>query len=136
MRLPQEECGAQKQRPKWTFHPRKIKMSPNQEAIATLTRPNPFAALFQEIADIAQAALRRSAYFELRDVSCDFSGGILTLYGKVPTYHLKQLAQASVAEVPGVVEVHNRVEVTSPRDYQNTNHGWREHEALVSAQPG
>ena len=79
-----------------------------------LDRPNPFAALFQEIAEIAQQVLRQSSYFELRDVSCEFSGGILTLRGRVPSYHLKQLAQASVADVPGVVEVHNRVEVVTP----------------------
>ena len=111
-------------------------MLPNQEAIAALARPNPFAALFQEIAEIAQAALRRSAYFELRNVSCDFSGGVLTLYGRVPTYHLKQLAQASVAEVPGVVEIHNRLEVAASGAFQNPNTGWREHEMLASAQPG
>jgi osmotically-inducible protein OsmY len=111
-------------------------MSHNQEAIAALTRPNPFAVLFQEIAEIAQTALRRSAYVELRDVSCEFSGGILTLQGRVPTYHLKQLAQASVAEVPGVVEVHNRVEVAPPRSSENADIGWREHEMLASAQLG
>jgi hypothetical protein len=90
---------------------RRTIMSPNRKPTATLERPNPFAVLFQEIAETAQAVLRRSPYFELRDVSCDFSGGILTLRGCVPSYHLKQLAQASVVEVPGVVEVHNRVEV-------------------------
>jgi osmotically-inducible protein OsmY len=111
-------------------------MLPNQEAIAALTRPNPFAALFQEIAEIAQAALRRSAYFELRNVSCDYSGGILTLRGRVPTYHMKQMAQASVAEVPGVVEVHNRLEVTTSSDFHNPNVAWREHDMLVSAELG
>jgi len=111
-------------------------MSNDQEAMAVLTAPNPFATLFQEIAEIAQAVLRRSSYFELRDVSCDFSGGILTLRGRVPTYHLKQLAQASVADVPGVVEVHNRVEVTSARISSTLNTGWREHEMLASAQLG
>jgi osmotically-inducible protein OsmY len=111
-------------------------MSSDQEAMTVLSRPNPFAALFQEIAEIAQAVLRRSSYFELHNVSCDFSGGILTLRGRVPTYHLKQLAQASVADVPGVVEVHNRLEVTSARVSQALNAGWREHEMLASAQPG
>jgi osmotically-inducible protein OsmY len=106
-------------------------MLPHERLTATLDRPNPFAALFQEISEIAQQVLRRSSYFELRDVSCDFSGGILTLRGRVPSYHLKQLAQASVAEVPGVVEVHNRVEVVSPT--LSRNDGWREHEAMVSA---
>jgi osmotically-inducible protein OsmY len=108
-------------------------MSPNQQATAALTRANPFATLFQEIAEIAQAALRQSPYFELHNVSCDFSGGILTLHGRLPTYYLKQLAQASVAEVPGVIEVHNRVEVTAPRAIDDAKIGWREHEMLASA---
>jgi hypothetical protein len=108
-------------------------MSNEQEALAVLSQPNPFVTLFREIAEIAQAALRRSAYFELRNVSCDYSGGILTLHGRVPTYHLKQIAQASVADLPGVVEVHNRLEVTPDRGLSNLNTGWREHEMLASA---
>ncbi|MCE5267721.1 MAG: BON domain-containing protein [Planctomycetaceae bacterium] len=90
-------------------------MSPHRQPMAVMDRPNPFAALFQEITEIAQAALRRSAYFELRDVTCDFRGGVLTLRGRLPSYHLKQLAQTAVAEVPGVVEVDNRVEVATQR---------------------
>ncbi len=89
-------------------------MLANRDPTALLERPNPFAALFQEIAAFAQTKLRRSSYFELRDVCCDFSGGVLTLQGRVPSYHLKQLAQARVAEVPGVLEVDNRVEVVMP----------------------
>lgn len=108
-------------------------MSHDQQAAAVLTSPNPFAALFREIADVAQATLRRSAYFELRDLSCDFSGGILTLHGSVPTYYLKQIAQASVIDVPGVVEVHNRVEVTPARVTSGLNATWREQELLASA---
>ena len=105
-------------------------MSPYQEPRPLLDRPNPFAVLFQEIAELAQATLRQSPYFELRAVSCDFSGGILTLRGHLPSYHLKQLAQATVAEVPGVVEVHNQVEVVTPRPAQN--HGWSRPSTLLS----
>ena len=89
-------------------------MPANRQPSAVLSRPNPFAALFQEITDIAQQLLRQSSYFELHNVSCDFSGGVLTLQGRVPSYHLKQLAQTSVADVPGVVEIHNHLEVTPP----------------------
>jgi osmotically-inducible protein OsmY len=96
-------------------------MSAKGSLNSVLGRPNPFAVLFEEITEIAQQMLRQSSYFELRDVSCDFSGGILTLRGRVPSYHLKQLAQASVASVPGVVEVHNHVEVMSPRMPQNSS---------------
>ena len=106
-------------------------MSPNRLPTAMLARPNPFAALFQEIAEIAQQVLRQSSYFELRDVACEFSGGILTLRGRVPSYHLKQLAQASVADVPGVVEVHNRVEVVTPGRVAH-NLRWKAHEAMIS----
>jgi osmotically-inducible protein OsmY len=108
-------------------------MSPHQQTIATPTRPNPFALLFQEIAEAAQAVLRQSAYLELHSVSCDFSGGVLTLRGRVPTYYLKQLAQASVADVPGVIEIHNRVEVAVPHELRNSTADWREHKMLASA---
>jgi hypothetical protein len=106
-------------------------MAPDPRATAVLGRSNPFAALFEEIAEMAQRVLRQSSYFELREVSCDFSGGVLTLRGHVPSYHLKQLAQASVADVPGVIEVHNRVEVVTPRAPHDL--GWKEHEAMASA---
>ena len=81
------------------------------EPVGVLNRPNPFSSLFWEIAETARATLRRSAYFELRNLSCDFSGGVLTLTGRVPSYHLKQLAQTAVADLPGVVEIDNHVEV-------------------------
>ncbi len=108
-------------------------MSPRQLATTRLARPNPFALLFQEILEAAQAALRRSAYTELRSVSCDFSGGVLTLRGRVPTYYLKQLAQVSVADVPGVVEIHNRLEVSVPQELRGSNADRREGEMLASA---
>jgi osmotically-inducible protein OsmY len=107
-------------------------MRTTYDSAALLDRPNPFARLFQEIADIAQARLRRSTHFELRDVCCDFSSGVLTLRGRVPTYHLKQLAQADVAEVPGVIEVDNRVEVVASGSFQDPAR--RQHEALAAAQ--
>ncbi len=90
-------------------------MSPHRQPTAVMDRPNPFAALFQEIADIAQATLRQSLHFELHEVSCEFSGGILTLRGRLPSYHLKQIAQAAVAQVPGVIEVDDRVELVTSR---------------------
>jgi hypothetical protein len=109
-------------------------MPTNSQPAVTLDRPNPFAAVFEEIARIAQAALRQSAYFELRSVSCDFSGGVLTLRGHVPSYHLKQLAQALVGEVPGVLEIHNRVEVVTPRPARSVDR--RERAALMAAPVG
>jgi hypothetical protein len=107
-------------------------MSNDQEAVAALSRPNPFVALFEEIAATAQAVLRRSSHIELHNICCDFSGGVLTLRGRVPTYHLKQIAQASVVDVPGVVEVHNRVEVVPVRVSPSLDAGRRGYKAIAS----
>lgn len=106
-------------------------MTTTTHPVAELSRPNPFAALFQEIAEIAQQMLRHSSYFELRDIACEFSGGILTLRGRVPSYHLKQLAQTCVSGVPGVVEIRNRVEVGNSQGPKTIP--WRERESFAFA---
>ncbi len=67
------------------------------------------------ISNAARRRLRDSGYFALWDIDCDHRDGVLTLGGRLPTYYLKQLAQACVADVPGVRAVVNRVEVTTSR---------------------
>ena len=57
--------------------------------------------------------LRRSGYLALRDVSCGLRGGVLSLHGRLPTYYLKQVAQAIAAEVEGVSSVVNRINVVA-----------------------
>jgi hypothetical protein len=109
-------------------------MACKRRLAAVLDRPNPFAALFQEITEIARARLRQSSYIELHDVGCEFSGGILTLCGRVPSYHMKQLAQSCVADVPGVVEVHNRVDVVLPATHPKF--AWDASKSLASHQAG
>jgi osmotically-inducible protein OsmY len=49
----------------------------------------------------------------LKNLSCAYRDGILTLRGRVPTYYLKQLAQAAVANVEGVVQIDNQIEVSA-----------------------
>lgn len=63
------------------------------------------------IAESAERRLRESPYQFLKRVSCDFHEGVLTLRGRVPSFFLKQLAQAAVVGLEGVEEVVNRVEV-------------------------
>jgi hypothetical protein len=62
----------------------------------------------------AERRLRRSGYFALRDVSCDARGGVLYLGGRLPSYYLKQVAQAIAADVAGGRGVVNRIEVVAP----------------------
>lgn len=68
----------------------------------------------QEINLEIEERFRRSGYFALRDVSCDARNGVFTLRGRLPSYYLKQVAQAVAAEVEGVLRVVNRIEVIAP----------------------
>jgi osmotically-inducible protein OsmY len=62
----------------------------------------------------AQVRLRKSGYHQLHFVSCEFHEGVLTLRGRVPTFHLKQVAQTLIRDLHGVDEVNNRLEVIGP----------------------
>jgi hypothetical protein len=66
------------------------------------------------IADIAQQKLRESPYYFLKNLTCHYDEGVLTLRGRVPMGPLKQLAESIVCRVDGVHEVDNRIEVVDP----------------------
>ncbi len=66
------------------------------------------------VAEWAESRLRQNAYLALKNISCEFHDGVLTLQGCVPTYYLKQVAQEVVAPVEGVERVENRIEVLAP----------------------
>jgi osmotically-inducible protein OsmY len=66
------------------------------------------------IAARVESCMRRSGYYELRGVSCGFHEGVLILRGRVPSFHLKQVAQSLVFHLDGVQEVSNRLEVVPP----------------------
>jgi hypothetical protein len=51
--------------------------------------------------------------FYFRNVECDFAKGVLTLRGRVPTFYLKQVLQARLADLHAVVEIRNQVDVIS-----------------------
>jgi hypothetical protein len=65
--------------------------------------------------EMAESRLRRSAYPALKDLSCDFRAGVLTLRGFLPSYYLKQVALAAVAKVEGVERINDQVEVGPAR---------------------
>lgn len=64
-----------------------------------------------DIEERAQIRLQHSPYRAIRNVHCRFDDGVLTLRGKVPTFHYKQLAQTAVAEIEGVREILNEIVV-------------------------
>ena len=59
----------------------------------------------------ARRRLRRSAYRELRNISCESQAGVLVLRGGVPSYYLKQLAQETLRPVAGAEVIVNLVHV-------------------------
>jgi osmotically-inducible protein OsmY len=56
--------------------------------------------------------LRNSPYLPLREVSCEYRRGVLSLRGEVATFYLKQLAQTTVSDLDGIDEIQNEIEVT------------------------
>jgi osmotically-inducible protein OsmY len=61
------------------------------------------------IVEAAESCLRKNAYLVLRNISCEFRGGVLTLRGCLPTYYLKQIAQSVVLGVAGVERIDNQI---------------------------
>jgi hypothetical protein len=78
-------------------------MTPPQAASAPATD--------KEIRDRAAELLARHPYRALQIVDCQFQEGALILNGKVPSFHLKQLAQAAIAELFTLTRVDNRIVV-------------------------
>ena len=81
--------------------------------IRTDARQPRIAATESDPASLVAARFRRSGYPFLWGVSCACSGGVMTLSGVVPTFHLKQVAQELAAHTPGVTQVNNDLHVTS-----------------------
>jgi osmotically-inducible protein OsmY len=69
-----------------------------------------------------ESRLRRSGYLALRDVTCEVQAGIARLRGRLPSYYLKQMAQAIVADVEGVRRVVNLIEVVVPSSRPSQGH--------------
>jgi osmotically-inducible protein OsmY len=65
------------------------------------------------IAERAESRLRGNSYLALKNVSCEYRNGVLTLRGCLPTYYLKQIAQAVVGRLDGVQHIVNDIEVMS-----------------------
>jgi len=62
---------------------------------------------------LAQSRLEPTGYATLRRVRCEFRDGLLRLSGCLPSQYLKQVAQAAVADVEGIVTVANEIEVVT-----------------------
>jgi hypothetical protein len=66
-----------------------------------------------DVEEAARIRLQLSPYRAIRRCSCSFTDGELCLYGQVPTYHYKQLAQVALVGLPGVRAVSNKIQVSA-----------------------
>jgi len=74
-------------------------------------------------AELAECRLRRSAYPALRHISCAFGAGVLTLRGRLPSYYLKQVAQAVVAAIGEVMRIDNQIAVVPAASLSHASRG-------------
>jgi hypothetical protein len=75
-----------------------------------------------DLARLAALRLAESSHTSLRFVSCTDEDGVLTLRGRVASYHLKQLAQSIVGKIDGVSEIVNCLEVPTAASAPEASH--------------
>ena len=73
-----------------------------------------------DVVFLARQALHNSPYRSLRNVRCEYSRGVLTLYGRLHSFYLKQLAQELTNAITEIVAVENRIEVGDSRSDEET----------------
>jgi len=62
-----------------------------------------------------ERALRATGYSELRGVEIVVKSGVVFLTGRVPNYHMKQIAQATAMRMADVLDVCNELDVACSR---------------------
>lgn len=64
------------------------------------------------LAERVKSMLTGTGYGPLRNVRVTVRARSVILSGRVPTYHLKQVAQAIASSVPGAWQIHNELSVS------------------------
>ena len=74
------------------------------------------------IAAAAEARFRSSSYRALRGITCNAEQGVLVLEGRLSSFFQKQLAQEIVANIEGVMQVVNQIEVVGSGQRHLSDH--------------
>ena len=65
----------------------------------------------QSLAERIYAVLERSAFFDGRRIKLDIADGKVVVTGVLPSYYQKQMVRQHLADIPGVREIHDELEV-------------------------
>ena len=65
--------------------------------------------------ETVERALCATGYLAMRSIQVEIERGIVVLWGHVPTYYQKQVAQVTAQRVPGVRGIANGIEVVISR---------------------
>ena len=65
----------------------------------------------ERITAVAKQRIIHQPHLSVQRIWCDFDKGRLILRGQVPSFYFKQLAQEAVADLEGVEQVVNEIEV-------------------------
>jgi osmotically-inducible protein OsmY len=76
-----------------------------------IVQAKPKASMLSSVETIAEARLQASQYSLIRKILFLYDDGVLVLRGRLPTFFQKQLAQTAVADIEGVKQVVNQIEV-------------------------
>jgi osmotically-inducible protein OsmY len=68
----------------------------------------------RRLTERVEHALRATGYGALRGVEVSVNARIVILVGRVPSYYLKQVAQATALAIPGTHQLHNDLDVIPP----------------------
>jgi len=71
------------------------------------------------LAERIKRALQATGYGALRAIDVSVNARIVHITGRVPSYYLKQIAQATALAVPGTHNIDNDLDVMSPNGHHN-----------------
>lgn len=96
-------------------------MAINAQSLVRRQTPKPVAQHLRSDSDNSekrtafQAALRNTGYGELTRVRLDVDHGVVTLFGEVSSFYMKQLAQEAIRPLSIGMRIDNRIHVVNVR---------------------
>lgn len=86
-------------------------MAKGKMTMVIIEHTQTLSKLSPDLSVVAKQCLWKSPYQAMKMVSCEHRRGVLYLRGRLPSYYLKQIAQETVANIFGIVQVINAIEV-------------------------